>query len=400
MEKRNGYMVGNPAILKKINMARVMHQLRFNGPASRAELSRRTGLDAKTLTNVSQTLLEKGLIGAQDTVVVGRGRPAEIISIQPDAALGIGVDLGAQQVTGVVIDLAGNVRAHFREEFDSPKDKKYLLKKTEGIVLKLVKSIDERLQKRIEAIGFCIPGFLDRGQGLVRESVNIEGFKNVPVGDIFQKQFQYPVILEESSRMMAMAELWFGKRTTESHFICVDLGVGIGMGIVHQGLLYRGAREKSGEIGHMVVEPGGKRCSCGMQGCLETVASGKALMKMADEIALAKYGITQTGAGGIYQAAMAGDVKARNLFEKAGRSIGIAVANVINLFDPDFVVLNGGLVRAGELMIKPLKETVATHCIAGDNCPVEVSELGELAGAMGAAMLPLRSYFEFEDIRF
>jgi predicted NBD/HSP70 family sugar kinase len=400
MKNSHAYMIGNPAILKKINMARVMHQLRFKGPASRADLSRQTGLDAKTLTNVSQTLLEKGLIAAQETVVAGRGRPAEIIAVQGNAALGLGVDLGAQQITGVLLDLAGNTLAHFHEEFDSPMSKDLLLKKAEELVSKLLNATTSALRKRIQAIGLCIPGFLDRSEGLVRESVNIENFQNVPVRDIFKKRFGYPVILEESSRMMAMAELWFNQHSSESHFICIDLGTGIGMGIVHKGQLYRGAREKSGEIGHMVVDPDGRSCSCGRRGCLETVASGKALMKMAEQLDLEKYAVKATGGKAISLAAMSGHVKAKHLLEKVGESIGIAVANVINLFDPDFIILNGGLVRAGELMIAPLKETVKTHCIAGDSCPIEVSELGELAGAMGAAMLPLRSYFEYEDIRF
>jgi len=359
-------------------------------------------LDAKTLTNVSARLLGENLIGCRDAVVAGRGRPAEIIFINPHAAYGVGIDLGSQQVTGVVVDMAGNVPWRIRREFESPRDKNFLLKQADQVVAELFDSLGKSAGKKVRGIGFCVPGFLDRRRGLAVESVNIRGFKNVPVGRLFQRRFKQPVFLEESSRMMAMAELWFAKRDFESHFICVDLGVGIGMGIVHNGIMYRGSRERSGEIGHTVVEPRGLQCLCGKRGCLETVASGSGLARHAEKINLSKRGIKSKGAKAIYEAAVSGDTQAQEVLTKAGEYIGLAIANVINLFDPDRVILNGGLVTAGNRIVDPLRRAVKAHSMktTGGGCRVEVSELGQSAGAMGAAMLPLMSFFEFENIKF
>ena len=402
MKEDLSYITGNPAVLKKINVARILHQLRFNGSASRAELARRTRLDAKTLTNVSQTLLADGLIQCRETVALGRGRPAENITLNPEAAYGIGLDLGSQQVTGAVIDLAGNVQSHFRREFDIPKDGKYLLNKAEEVLHDLLGSLTRSARKRVQGIGFCVPGFLNREEGVVVESVNIRGFTDVPIIDQYQARFKIPVILEEASRTMALAELWFGKHKNSTHFICIDMGIGIGMGIIHNGILYRGSREQSGEIGHTVVEPHGQVCRCGKRGCLERVASGKALSDLSLSVDLEKYKIKCVGAKAIYQAAQAGDVKAKAILRRTGEYIGIAISNVINLFDPDLVILNGGLINAGDLLLDPLKDVIKTNCMNSKTgqVQIEISGLGNLAGAMGAAMLPLEHYFEFENIHF
>lgn len=394
-------LTGNATVLKEINTVRVLNRLRFSGPASRARLSRRTRLDAKTITNVCNRLLKDGLILRRKPVAAGRGRPAERLSLNADAVLAVGVDFGASQVSVVLIDFRGQVRAKFRQEFDSPKGKAFLLKRTTDAVRELVAPLDRPLRKAIIGVGLSVPGLLDRRKGLVHNSVNIRGFRNVPIVGLFRKRLRLPVILEEASRTMALAEIWFGPRPQPRDFVCVDLGFGIGMGVVHDGLLYRGANELSGEIGHTVIQPHGARCSCGKRGCLETVAAGKALGGVARRLPLKKYGIASSGARAVCEAADAGDRRARKAIENAGEAIGIAVANLINLFDPGRVILNGGLVKAGRLLTAPLRKAAQAHAVnsSGRICPVVVSELGDFAGAMGAAMLPMRTYFEFDNIR-
>ena len=395
-------LTGNATVLKQINMVRVLNHLRVFGPASRADLARKTGLDAKTLTNLSARLLADGLTVCGKAAVSGRGRPAEKLSVNPDAALAIGVDLGASQVSVVLVDLAGNVRRKSREEFSVSRTKAYLLRKASAVAREMIASLNRAQQRAFVGVGLSIPGLLDRGKGMVVDSVNIRGFTNVPVVSLLQGALHCRVILEESSRAMALAEIWFGPRSERQDFICVDLGFGIGMGVVHDGLLYRGAHELAGEIGHTIVRPNGARCRCGKRGCLETVASGRALGEFAKGLRLKESVSSSNGARVLCEAAAAGDAKAGRAIRKAGESIGMAVANLVNLFDPGRVVLNGGLVQAGRLLTDPLKKAVEEYSISppGARCPVEASELGNLAGAMGAAMLPMRLYFEFDNIRF
>jgi len=394
-------LTGDAAILTQINAMRVLKFLRLNGAASRIHLSRSTGLDSKTLTNVSNHLLGQGMITAKKTVTSGLGRPAELLSLNPDKALGIGIDFGASQMSAVLVDLAGNVWSRCREEFSIPKSKTFLLKKAETVTRDLLTSLNSQQRKAVAGIGVSIPGVLDREKGRVMISVNIRGFRDVPIVDILGNKFPFPVFLEKASYSMALAEIWFAKPSRQGNFICVDLGFGIGMGVVHNGLLHRGADEMCGEIGHTVVQPRGRRCTCSLRGCLETVASGNALGRLAEELPLADYGITTAGARAVCEAAQAGDPRAKRAVKRAGEYIGIAIANVINLLDPGPVILNGGLVQAGALLVDPIRKAVAQHTMKGARqaTHIELSELGLLAGAMGAAMLPLRPFFEFDNIR-
>ena len=299
------------------------------------------------------------------------------------------------------MDLAGNLQYKDRLEFGTSKDFEFLLDKTKVAFKKIRQSLAESKWKKICGVGICVPGFLDRTNGIVIDSVNIAGFKGLKIQQIIEKIAKLPVILEESSRSMAIAELWFSSRNACSDFICVDMGFGIGAGIVHNGLVYRGAHESSGEIGHTVVVPDGLACSCGKQGCLETVVSGHALQNLAKKLKLSTNS-QNYGGKALYEAALAGNVEARRALSNVGRHIGVAIANVINLFDPSKVILTGGLLKAGDLLLDPLKAAVKEHSVErmAMRCAIEMSELGDFAGAMGAAMLPLRHYFEFENIRF
>jgi len=394
-------LTGNATVLKRVNRVRALNRLRFGGPASRAELARATGLDAKTITNVIGELLRERLVTPRRPNAPGRGRPAERLAVNPEAAIGIGVDFGAGQVTVVAVDLEGKTFRRFREEFGAPRNKSFLMRRAFTTVAQCIASLQPPQRGRLAGIGLAVPGILDRRSGLVRRSVNIRGFRDWPIVPEFHKRFHVPVVLEESSRAMALAEIWFGGGARRRDFICLDLGYGIGMGVVHDGWLYRGANEMSGEIGHTIVQPGGARCTCGKRGCLETVASGKALDEAAKKLPLRELGIEARGARAVSEAARIGNEPARRILIHAGQAIGVAVANVVNLFDPQQVVLNGGLTQSGPLLIEAIRRTAAEHMIhpRGRRCPIELSRLGDCAGAMGAAMLPLRSYFEFDNIR-
>ncbi len=388
------------AMVRRMNTARVLHHLRLAGEISRADLARHTALDPKTITNLINELLDEGIVLSGQTVVSGRGRPAENISIHPDAAFAIGLDLGVQQISGVVLDLRGKVRCRWREEYGLPKDRDFLLARSHEAISQLIRHLGPARHRRLEGIGLCVPGFLDRAAGVAVRSVNIPGFDNVALTGPFSQAFGLPVVLEEASRAKALAELWFGQHAPADHLICLDIGYGIGMGIVHRGVLYRGTRECSGEIGHTVVQFNGELCRCGKRGCLETVASGRALHTVARRLRLGGARGGPVGARAIYEAAVTGDARARKVLQQTGEFLGMAIANVANLLDPDLVVLSGGLVDAGPMLIDPLRSAVAAHRIGPHDTPVpvKVSQLGPFSGAMGAAMVLLRHHFDVDPI--
>jgi len=370
---------GNAAILKRINRTRVLNKLRQHRECSRTYLADMTELDKKTITNICNSLFDDGLIRIHDGGSNGKGRPPQIISLNPEAAYSIGIDVGGGHVSSVLMDFSGNIRNTFIKTSTSHTEGTVW-----GTVEKSVKSLLQDFPKagsRLEGIGICIPGLLDSENGRVIRSVNLKELEGVSVVERLSQRFALPVFLEEASRSMALAEIWYGGRYGSRDFIVVDLGVGIGLGIVHQGKLYRGAHESSGELGHIVVQPGGKTCSCGKKGCLETVASGKAITEAAEQSA---FGNNQ------------------QFISEAGSYAGMALANVINILDPHEIILQGGLTNLGETFLKPLKESAARHSLAGSELlsRIKSSELKDNAGAMGAGILPLKRYFEMDNITF
>lgn len=391
--------VGSTTALRWRNRTRLLRLLRFSGPASRAQLARSAGLDAKTVTNLVNALLDEGLVTTGASTVHGRGRPAEIIRINAAAAAAVGVDVGSRQVTGVLLDLSGEVRCQRRDAFTTGRERARMLDTIGDIVADLLESADELgMARQLRGLGLVVPGFLDRSAGVVLRSVNIRGFRDVPIVEHMHSRFALPVWLEESSRSMALAEMWFGRQDPGGHFVCIDLGYGIGMGIIHCGQLYRGANETSGEIGHTVVVNDGPLCQCGKNGCLETVASGAGLVRLAPQAGVSPGQLRSRGVQAIVEAAVQGNDQARALLGRAGSYIGQAIANVINLFDPDHVIVNGGLVQAGDLLIEPLRQAVRQHTIGAGlhTDKISISSIGPTAGAMGAAMLPMAGYFDFD----
>jgi N-acetylglucosamine repressor len=400
--KNKSSLTGSPAVLKHINRVRLLGILFRDKMASRAQLARKTGLDAKTITNICNSLLEDNLIICGDIEIAGRGRPAENLMLNSKTAYAFGVDIGALQVTTILVDFKGDVHWQCKHKFEATKNKDYILKIVKQSIAAGLDSLDKSQHDKIKGIGICLPGFLNREEGIVLRSVNIPSSNNIAICSLLEKWFGFPAVIEESSRAMTLGEMWFGDKEYKNDFICIDLGYGIGMGIVHNGQLYRGANEASGELGHMIVDSDGIECTCGKRGCLETLASGRALADFVNELQLKDDVYTSKGAMKLYEAALAGNSQACKTIERAGMYIGMAVANVINLFDPGAVIVNGGLTGAGDLLMDPLQKSIKEHAIEylGKGCRVEISQVGLAAGALGAAMLPLKNYFEFEDIRF
>jgi predicted NBD/HSP70 family sugar kinase len=322
--------------------------------------------------------------------------------LDKEAAFGIGIDIGACHINSVLIDMQGHKLAEEYEEFDVYcQERTVIVKHIEKNISLLLNRLTKEHRGKLSGVGICLPGFIDRHNKVALDSANIKALHNFAIGSHFAKKFKTKLFLEEASRSMALAERWFGGYNQCDNYILVDMGFGIGIGVVQNGLIYRGANECSGEIGHTVVDPYGVRCKCGKQGCLETIAGGHAMQDAAKKIAEIKDN-SLSGGKAICEAAKQGSTSAVAELAKVGHSIGIAVANVINLFDPAEVILNGGLVKAGNMIIEPLKHAIDAHTVSRSNIKreIHISRLGDSASALGAAMMPLRHYFEIENIRF
>ena len=253
-------------------------------------------------------------------------------------------------------------------------------------------------EKSIEAIGFGLPGQIDYKAGMVKNLPNIPGWINVPLAKLIEDEFSIPTRLDNDVRCAALGELNFGAGKGCENLICITVGTGIGSGIVLNGKLVRGASNAAGEIGHIKLTlENGPLCGCGDHGCFEAYASGPSIVAMAKEFIAggksAKY--KEMATDGIItpyivaQAALLGDAVSLQIFKRMGEIIGIGLASVVNLLNPEKIIIGGGVADAGDILLEPIRKTIADRAmpIQGSAVKVVPAQLANAAGVIGASLL-------------
>jgi predicted NBD/HSP70 family sugar kinase len=395
-------------VLQKSKRGRILSFIREKGQTSRGEIALEFSMDKKVVSVIVDDLLSERILAVSGFRDSGsdpvRGRRRELLAINGAHSACIGIDLGATHVTGVLSDLAGTVldRAYFEVRPGLSVD----------LILDQMKTISARLLSRegetggVRAVGVCVPGFVHPVRGVSLVAENIPGWRDVRVREIFQAEIGRPVALEDSSRAFATAERWLGKCRGLRDFIALDLGYGIGMGMYTGGALHTGSAWKSGEIGHTIVDPEGMPCTCGNRGCLETIASGRAIARQAaDGIRAGRSPLLHELTHGNPESVTAQDVAlasgmkdpfSTRLLQAAGNAVGLALANAVNLLNPSVVVLGGGLVAAGPTLTDALASSLARCTMPGirEDMRLELSELGDDGSARGMALIAAEGVFE------
>ena len=312
----------------------------------------------------------------------------------------IGIDLGGTFIKGGVIDLAGNVVFSTSIETQSERGQEGVLER----MAELSRAVAEGAGiewGQVRCVGVGSPGPLSTRDGFVYSAPNLPGWENVPVVKMLKEKLDCCVTLENDANAAAYAENWVGAGKGASSMIMLTLGTGIGGGIVLNGDVWHGRDDAAGELGHTTINLDGPECNCGSWGCIEAYASApntvrralegikagrqtslKAVMDSGEEIT----------AKGIYEAAVAGDDFARETIEATGRYLGIAIASFVNIFNPELVVLFGGLAGAGEMIFEPARQEVERRAAkpASDTVKIVPAMLGGQAGIIGAAGCALR----------
>ena len=247
----------------------------------------------------------------------------------------------------------------------------------------------------IAGVGIGSPGPLDRENGIVIITPNL-GWKDFPLRDMVSDRVQLPATLDNDANCATLGEWWLGAAKGGRNVVGFTLGTGIGGGLILEGRLYHGVSDVAGEIGHTTIEANGRRCGCGNYGCLEAYASGPAIAMRAREAlaggepsllpSLVDGDLSKLTAAMVYNAAAQGDQIASEVVKDTARFLGIGVANVLNVFNPDVVVLAGGVAQAGDSLFVPLRAEVRRRAFkpAVDACRIVPGELGGSAGMVGA----------------
>jgi predicted NBD/HSP70 family sugar kinase len=381
----------------------VLNCVRERGEASRVELARLIRLDSKTVSHLVDDLVRQSLIEPSGYRDSRAGRRQELLRIHGAHSNYIGIDLGANHIIGILTDLQAAALDRIFFEIRPGLPVELILAQMKSIARRLLSS--DKATAPVHSVGICVPGFVlpDKGVSIVAE--NIPGWRDIRVKEIFEAELERPVYVEDASRAFGLAERWLGHGKQARDFLLLDLGYGIGMAVFIGGELYAGSGYKSGEIGHVLVKPDGPPCACGRRGCLEAVASGQSIAREAargiregrsELLAGLTHGQAETvKAQDVAIAASMGDEFACGLLREAGRHIGTALANAVNLLNPSLVILGGGLVGAGQPLLDSIAESLRVNTMMGiiDDLQVRVSGLGVDGSALGSALLAMEHVF-------
>jgi len=313
----------------------------------------------------------------------------------------VGIDLGGSKILTVITNARGDILS--RDYRPTP-----AVEGPETVIQQILKSVDSASDQcgiaiaKLSAIGVGAPGISNPETGVVFTSPHLPGWKNVPLKDIIQSQLGAKTFIINDANAAALAELHFGAGRGARNLIYVTISTGIGGGIIINGELYTGALGTAGEVGHMIIVDNGLPCDCGNTGCWETLASGSALARKAKQrikegvpSSIPDYvggDVEEVTAKVIQTAAEQGDALARELVAEAGYYLGVGLANLINIFNPEVIVIGGGLSNMGDMLLEPAFK------VAGERAYKEayqvvrfaLAELGENSGALGAAAFAFR----------
>lgn len=306
----------------------------------------------------------------------------------------IGVDLGGTKINTVLADLHGNVISQKTLPTEAKEGELPVLNRiietVETVILEGKVSMDH-----IKAIGIGSPGPLDAKKGVIISTPNLP-FKNFNLVKPLSEKFNMPVYIDNDANVAAIGEFMFGAGKGSTNMVYFTVSTGVGGGAVLNGKIYRGATSNALEIGHTTILPDGPRCNCGNIGCLESLSSGTAIGKKGTEAvksnvetSLKKY--DKITSYEVFVEAAAGDRVAKEIIDSALNYLGIGVSNAVLTFDPEVVIIGGGVSNAGEIVFERVREVVNARCFKtmAENCKILPAGLGTNAGVIGAVALAI-----------
>jgi predicted NBD/HSP70 family sugar kinase len=378
---------GSPALIRELNRAAVLALIGSQGPIARAEIARRLSLSAATVTEITRHLLAEGLVEVVDQAPSNGGRPGLLLGLVAEAAHALGVKIAADHLAIVRVNLDGEVLDRADDPFDSTAPDA-----ATRLATHLRDVIERGPRTRLLGVGIGVAGIAD-ARGVV--DAPILGWRNVPLGPALRAELGLPVLIDNDVNTLAVAERLYGRGRDVEHFLNLTIGRGVGLGIVVGGELYRGAGGGAGEFGHVTVDPAGPECTCGKRGCLETFVSDPALVRQAVRTGLVPSDTTvHDGIQRLRALADAGHPAARRIYAEAGAVLGRAVAWLINVLNPQLILVSGEGTAAWPHLARTFEAEVAAgtfELLRG--VPIEIDPWDDAKWARGAAALVLRATF-------
>ncbi|MGE4283301.1 MAG: ROK family protein [Clostridia bacterium] len=393
---------GSFSLMKKMNTSLILNTIREKGPVSRAKVAKITGLTPATITNITFELINYNLVLEAERGESSGGRKPVMLRINSNGYYVIGIYIGSKGVKIIAanlnsepiycddINITGNVSS------DSILD---------GIKQKINKWRKNNKDKKILGVGIGVHGLVNSKEGVSIYAPNL-GWENVAIKENLEKELGIPVFVDNDVRTMTLGESWFGRAKNVSDFVFIYVGYGIGGSIVIDNQLYRGASEGAGEVGHTTIDIHGPKCSCGNYGCLQALASEQAMINdIKQTLAKNQKTIISDWIRGdlsnispeiIYKAALSGDEAALKLVKEKAMYLGVAIANIINTFNPSLVIINGKIAVLDKIVMDCIKEEVSWRSMKylQSSTNIIFSTLNQNAVLKGTVALVMSEIFE------
>lgn len=362
----------------------ILRAIGASGPVTRTELVARTGLSKAAMSGLTRELIETGLIHETD-LVAGAGRPSAKLDMRPEGAYFIGVSMLTDPAIVALTDLKGNIVA--RLTMPRSADPEQFARDLGAHVPKLLDMVPTA-RERLTGIGVALSGLIDQLQETCIASTLL-GWKDVPLAQLVHKAVGLPTYIENDAKALALSEKLFGSARDMQNFTVVSLGDGIGCAHFIRDQLHRGAHGGAGEIAHSTIEPYGLPCRCGKVGCLDTIASVYAQLALANSA-----GIPATSLNDIELAATRGSAEAIALLHRAGNALGLAIANVIQINDPELVVIAHQEPSFSGLFATVVLQAIENNVLPrlSGRTPIRSQKLSDDVWARGAAGIATHNF--------
>ncbi|WP_408008077.1 ROK family transcriptional regulator [Pseudalkalibacillus sp. A8] len=398
------YTRGTFQLMKSINRSSILNMIRVKGPISRAEIAKQTSLTPPTVSNIVKELIESKFVIETTQGTSQGGRKPTLLEINADQFYMIGIDVGRYKMNFVVSNLFGDLKdTAVLKIKEHPTKEEILDTMKKGIHTLLEPGRND--PKKFIGIGVGMHGIVDVEKGISLFAPSFQLY-DIPIKTELEKEFEMLIKVENDARTMTLGESWFGNGNNEDNLVGVNVGHGIGAGIMINGRLFHGDSDIAGEIGHVTIDLSGPKCTCGNYGCLQTLSGGPAIAERAKKelktgrssriLDIVDNDLERVDGKVVYEAACAGDDFSIELLNQTGRYLGIGLINLIHTLNPERIIIGGGVSRAGDFLMDGIKETIHSRGLTkkAKETPIVLSKLGENASAFGSCVLILEEFFK------
>ncbi len=389
------YWISSNQNIKNFNKHSAIDLIRFAMTGiSRTDLAEQMGLTRAAVTLIVNDLLENGVILEAESRAIPNGRPPVVLEINPKRGLVAAVDMGATHVNIALSDFSAKIMEEISLPFDIKLGPQVCIAEVKRILQELLNRYGISISE-IMAVGVGVPGPVIKDAGMVMSPPIMPGWDRYPIRKTLENEWGCPVSLNNDAELGALGEWAYGAGRGETNLAFIKVGSGIGAGLIINQQIYGGTTGSAGEIGHITIDENGPLCTCGNHGCMEAFAGGNAIALQARKMVesgkrtlLSNIPSKDLTAQDVADCARRGDLPSQEIIMRAGTFIGIAIAGLVNLFNPSTVIIGGGVAQAGDLLTTPIRQAVRERSLRASERSVHITTamLGQRSSLIGATV--------------